>query len=701
MKLLGLLIVGFALGCLGLGVAHPDRAYYLLAAFGLVCGTTTFLSPGISSYLKIFSAIFSTEFLVFGAAAVAQRMHVLPGDGSDFDIPASLPMTVGMFSAAVYLISKIPAVDRIMRIADRYYETTNRTRNRIWPFPSFEANERTFAILMVVFLVVVNQFQVLMHLRLSFFSRDFINALNAKSAPDFWHQLLFVFPLLAFPLIASYVMEFVVQSTLMIRWRAWLTNDYAGRWLGDHAHYRLSLSGQLTDNPDQRISEDIIRFIDGYGTPNGLGVYTISVTLISKFSNLVSFAILLWVLSEGFALPGTSIVIPGFLFWCALIYAFIGTGITHVLGRRIRPLTFTRQRFEADFRFSMARVREYGEQIALLKGEPTEQRGLDRKFDAIVGNYFQIVSVRKTLLAFTSFYGQLNPFIPYIVGAPFYFIGRISFGVLSQIAQAFGNVSDALTFFVDYYVQVAEFQSVVDRLTSFDDALTKVERQTGTLSRDASPVFDLQNVNVRLPDGRALLSDVNVRFGVGQSSLVKGPSGSGKSTLFRVIAGIWPHGEGTISIPAGASMMVVPQKPYLPVGTLRDVVAYPAAGDTYDAETVADVLRAVKLGDLVDLVDVEDNWTQRLSGGEQQRIAVARAILARPDWLFLDEATSAMDLDLEKATYETIAARLPHTTIISNAHRETLDKYHPRRLDMRPVGGGRFGLSETRFEPAQ
>ena len=436
MKLLGLLVAAFALVALGFGVTLHLTSYFLLFGFGLICAVTTFLSGGISAYMKVFVAIFSTEFLLFGLVTIAPRLGLFPDSlPPDFHMPPTVPLTVALFSIATYASSHIPLVRRMLAIADRYFETRSRTRARIWPFPSFAADERTIAIGMIIFLVLINQVQVLLNLRLSFFGRDFINALNARDAAAFWKQLLVVFPILAFPYIASQVVEFVVQSTLMIRWRAWLTNYYTGRWLDRHAHYRISLSGQLADNPDQRISEDVIRFIDGYGTPNGLGIYTITITLIAKFSNLVSFAILLWTLSAGFTWPGTSFAVPGFLFWCALAYAALGTVLTHLLGRRLRFLSFTRQRFEADFRFSLARMREYGEQIALLQGEPTEQAGLSRRFDAIVRNYFQIVSVRKTMMVFTGFYGQINPFIPYIVSAPFYFIGKITFGVLSQIAR--------------------------------------------------------------------------------------------------------------------------------------------------------------------------------------------------------------------------------------------------------------------------
>ena len=321
---------------------------------------------------------------------------------------------------------------------------------------------------MVVFLVVINQAQVGMQLRLSFFSRDWFNAIQNKDQATFWSQLFTVFIPWAFIYIASAILEFVVASTLIIRWRRWLTEDYVGRWLDRHTHYRMSLGGGA-DNPDQRISEDVNRFING--GQEGYGIYTFSILLISNLSSLVSFAILLWVLSANFTLPYTTIAFPGFLFWVALIYAGIGTWITHLIGRSLVQLSFARQRYEADFRFSLARLREYAEQVALLKGENSEKHSLRERFAAIIGNYFQIVAVRKNLIGFTSSYGQLSPIIPYIVAAPFYFAGKITLGVMTQTARAFGSVNEALTFFVNYYVSLADFKAVLDRLTSFDASI--------------------------------------------------------------------------------------------------------------------------------------------------------------------------------------------------------------------------------------
>ena len=704
MKILALAAALLSLVAAIVAQMKGDTIVALLAAAALGCAYTTYRSSAISSFLKIFAAIFTTETAVFGAGYLIAKMNWWPVSLAEYRLPESLPLTVAIFSILVYAASFIPIVRSMTHIADRYFDNDNMTTARIWPLPAFRLLERRLAAIMVVFLVLINQAEVGMLVRLSFFSRDWFNAIQAKNEKAFWYQLFFVFLVWAFLYIGSVVTEFVVQSTLVIRWRHWLTNHYINRWLDNHTHYRMSLIGNAADNPDQRISEDIYRFIDGGQI--GYGIYSFTILLISKLTSLVSFAIILWDLSAGFTLPYTKIAMPGFLFWVALLYAGIGTLITHWIGRPLVRLSFVRQRYEADFRFSLARLREYAEQVALLRGEATEKIALGKRFASIIKNYFEIIACRKPLLAFTSSFTQISQVIPYIVSAPFYFAGKIGLGIMTQTANAFGNVNDALTFFVNYYVSLADFKAVLDRLTSFDNAIERaralgLERGLTPEAATAAEALSVGDLTVRLPNGREIVKKANLELSADEPVLLTGPSGSGKSTLFRAVSGIWPFGQGHIKVPEGARVMLLPQKPYIPIGSLRAALTYPAAPDHFDDAVLCTALETALLPGLVEELDVDDIWSQRLSGGEQQRIAIARAILTKPDWLFLDEATTAMDEAMEAKIYAALVEHLPETAIISIGHRGTLQQFHKRRLEMQPIAGGTFTPLDAAAQAAE
>lgn len=701
MQLLAAIVAAFSLATAVVGLIYADPITLLLAATGLICAFTTYRAPRISSFLRIFTTIFAIETVVFGLLYLANQIGLWPGSLEDYVIPESLPLTVGIFAILVYAISFIPLVRSMTKIADRYFDSRDAAPFRIWRNFSITPKEYGLAAAMIVFLVVINQVEVGIQVRLSFFSRDWFNAIQNKDEAAFWRQLFAVFTPWAFLYIASAVIEYVVQSILIIRWRRWLTRDYVRRWLDGHAHYRMSLAGGLADNPDQRIQEDVNRFIDGGQT--GYGIYSFSILLISTLSSLVSFAIVLWDLSSNFTLPHTNIAVPGFLFWVALIYAGIGTLVTHLIGRPLAALAFMQQRYEADFRFSLARLREYAEQVALLFGEPTEKQALKNRFDAIVANYFRIVACRKNLTAFTASYGQLSPFIPYIVAAPFYFSGKITLGVMTQTARGFASVESALTFFITYYVSLADFKAVLDRLISFDSSIEAAQdvKLAPKLVQGPSDRIGVDQLTLRLPDGREIVRNANLEFPASERALLTGPSGSGKSTLFRAISGIWPFADGAIEIPAGAKVMLLPQTPYIPIGSLVAALTYPASPDRYDLADVRNALAAAQLGHLAGQLHVEDNWSQRLSGGEQQRLAIVRALLARPDWLFLDEATAAMDETMETEIYETLFKALPATTIVSIGHRSSLARFHKHRFEMRSAGPGAFAPEPASAEAAE
>ncbi|WP_374547495.1 ABC transporter ATP-binding protein/permease, partial [Rhodoblastus sp.] len=638
-------------------------------------------------FLKIFIALFSVETILFGLANISGQLGYWPKALAETPIPATLPLTVAMFAIIVFAVSHIPVVRSLTRIADRFFLAQDETSTGLGPF-RFKTTESRFATAVVVFLVVLNQAQVAISLRLNFFHRDFGNAIQDKNGPEFWRQLFWVFMPWVFILIGSLVIEYVVSSYLVIRWRRWLTQFYISHWLHNHAHYRMSLSGGPTDNPDQRIAEDVARFIDGGGEGGafGQGVYNYSILLISTLSSLVSYAILLWGISANFTFPGTDFRLPGLLFWVALIYAATGTLITHLIGRPLVRIMFTRQKVEADFRFSLARLREYSEQVALLNGEKAEGADLGGKFGALISNYLDMINLRKKLTAFTGFYGQLSPIIPYIFSAPFYFLGKITLGTMSQTAGAFGQVEGALNFFVSYYASLAGFKAVLDRLTSFDAAIEGAQTASGfTIEPDAAAP-GLRGATVALPNGAPLLKGVDLSVTRGRNLLVTGASGSGKSTLFRALTGVWPFGSGDAAIPPRGKLLLLPQRPYIPIGSLRDAVTYPAEPGRYDDKEIAQALVNARLPQLADKLDIADNWGQRLSGGEQQRVAIARALLARPDWLLLDEATAALDEDTEGAIYRMLAESLPQTTLVSIGHRSTLAAFHADRAQVRDGG---------------
>jgi vitamin B12/bleomycin/antimicrobial peptide transport system ATP-binding/permease protein len=695
MQKLGATVGVFALLALIVGAHRGDPETLLLTAAALICAYTTWRSDRISSFMKIFVGTFSTEVVVFGLIHLFEMEEFWPAALKDYTLPESMPLTVAVFSILVFALSHVPVVGRATRIADLFFNSSHETESTIWGVRIWRGRERALAVAMIVLLVLINQGQVGINVRLSFFNRDFFNAIQEKNQPEFWRQLLMVFTPWAFIYVTSAVVEFVMQSLVLLRWRRWLTQYYVSHWLSRQSHYRMTLEGGETDNPDQRISEDIRSFIEGDATGNG--IYSYSITLISTLSSLVSFSIVLWDLSGNYPLPGTDIHLPGFLFWVALVYATIGTLITFVIGRSLNVLYFERQRREADFRFSLARLREYSEQIALLSGEPAEQASLTRRFSAIVTNFLALVKKRKQLLAFTASYGQISPIIPYILTAPFYFAGKIQLGVMSQTSRAFSNVEEALNFFVTYYTSLASFRAVLDRLSSFDEAIDLADSRRADAAVAQGPSgapISLKEVVLALPDGRKIVEAKALDFARGESVLLSGPSGSGKSTLFRAIAGIWPYRHGSIALPAGDSVMLLPQRPYIPIGSLRAAVAYPREEHAYSDREIQSALETAQLTAFVSRLDEENGWGQRLSGGEQQRVAIARALLQKPDWLFLDEATSALDEALEARLYKLLRERLPHTTVISIGHRGTLAAFHQRHLVMEAGEDGLFAPRE-------
>lgn len=508
----------------------------------------------------------------------------------------------------------------------------------------------------------------------------FYSALQAYDLNEFVVEV-WIFLGLAFTYVALAVYKLYLNQWLQIRWRRWLTQHYLGEWLDGATHYRMQLKGDPADNPDQRLTEDVRNFVE-QTLVLGLG-------LLSSIVTLASFIVILWGLSNRAPLHiyGTDIVIPGFLVWCALLYAILGTALTHWIGAPLINLNFEQQRFEADFRFNLIRVRENSEQIALLKGESAERGHLLHRFGFVIANWYAIMSRTKRLTAFTASYGQAATIFPYVVVAPAYFAKSIQLGDMMQTGSAFGSVQDALSFFVTAYRSLAEWRAIVARLDGFEMSVSSaanIAAREPTIGVAASngKAIALAQLLVKLPNGEPLVSADAFMVEPAERVLVTGPSGSGKSTLFRAIAGIWPFGTGTIAIPEKARLMMLPQRPYFPIGPLGDAVIYPAEHGAITSERIAEALNSVGLPRLAKRLDEDGHWNRMLSLGEQQRLGLARALLHVPDYLFLDEATASLDEPSEARLYRLLAEKLPEATIVSIGHRSTLDAFHTRKVAM-------------------
>jgi putative ATP-binding cassette transporter len=526
----------------------------------------------------------------------------------------------------------------------------------------------------------------------------FYNALQEKDWDGFVRETI-VFCVLAAMLVALQVYSLYLNQWLQIRWRNWMTTKYLGEWLHDADHYRMQLQGDAADNPDQRITDDVKIFVDS--------TLSLSVGLLNAVVTLASFVIILWGLSAAAPLRafGIDFAIPGYLVWGALIYSIFGTALTQWIGSPLVNLDFQQQRLEADFRFNLVRVRENSEQIALLRGEPAERQRLSERFGRVVGNWYAIMSRTKRLTAFTQSFGQAAVIFPVILVTPAYFANKILLGALQQTMEAFGNVQQALSYFVDAYRRLAEWRAVVARLDGFEAAIASATALAGSAdsikmaSSTESDEIDLQALLVRLPNGTPLVSADHLSIRTNERTLVTGPSGAGKSTLFRAIAGIWPFGSGSIAIPSNATLMMLPQRPYFPIGALQAAIVYPAEASAFSSDRVRDALIAVGLPQLATRLEEEAHWNRMLSLGEQQRLGLARALLHRPQYLFLDEATASLDEASEAALYRLLEEKLPATTIVSIGHRSTLEAFHQRNVVL-VRDGDRFAL-QSRSEDAK
>ena len=545
--------------------------------------------------------------------------------------------------------------------------------------PYFFSDDRWAGRLLLGTVIAIELSTVAINVMLNQWYNRFYNALQERNWDSFVWELMF-FCALATAYIVLAVYQLYLNQWLQIRWRRWMTRQYLDHWLAGANHYRMQLLGDAADNPDQRIAEDINLFVDR--------TLSLSIGLLSAIVTLLSFVVILWTLSAAAPLHlfGATFVIPGYLVWAALLYALVGTTLTHLVGWPLISLNFRQQRFEADFRFNLVRVRENSEQIALLKGETAERERLLDRFNRVVGNYLQIMQRTKRLTFLTAGYAQVSTVFPFIVISPAYFAGAVQLGGLMQTASAFTSVQTALSFFVNAYRQLAEWRAVIARLDGFNVAVETAQAAATTkpaitiAPRAGKDRVEIDDLLIRLPQGTPLVAADDITVAAGERVLVTGPSGAGKSTLFRAIAGTWPFGAGSILVPKGAKIMVLPQRPYFPIGTLAAAVTYPAEPGTFGDEALAEIIAAVGLPALADRISEEAHWNRMLSLGEQQRLGIARAILQAPDYLFLDEATASLDEPAEAALYRLLEGRLKGTTLVSIGHRSTLSAFHRRGL---------------------
>jgi len=547
--------------------------------------------------------------------------------------------------------------------------------------PYWFSEERWSARGLLAVIVALNLGLVYIEVLLNQWQNGFYNSLQNKDMQAFYHLLL-QFSGIAAAFIVTAVYQLYLNQMLQIRWRRWLTDKYMDEWIASRAYYRMQLTNASTDNPDQRIADDLSSFVDR--------TLNLSLGLLSAVVTLLSFLGILWGLSGAieFNVAGSPVHIEGYMVWVALIYAVAGSWLIHIIGRPLIALNFNQQKFEANFRFSLVRFRENTEGVALYHGEDGEIRGLRQRFRDVMGNWWEIMKRQKKITWLRSGYGQIAIIFPFIVAAPRYFAGKIQLGDLMQIGSAFGQVQGALSWFISAYTQLADWKATVDRLTGFQAATRAAQtantEQPGITAAEAKAnAITAENMALTLPDGRPLVAPFNLTLLPGTSVLLTGASGTGKSTLFRALAGIWPFGRGIVRHPQQARVLFLPQKPYLIIGTLREQLSYPAAPETFSNAELKQALIDCGLPHLVERLADEQHWGQQLSGGEQQRIAFARALLHKPDWLFMDEATASLDETSEEKLYGLLRERLPGTTVVSIGHRPKLAQFHTQHIELR------------------
>lgn len=544
--------------------------------------------------------------------------------------------------------------------------------------PYWVSEEKWSAFLLLFIIVFCIVASVRIAVIFNYLQRDIFNALQTFNKPLLMH-LIWQYALLIAVAILIFGYNVYLSGLLTIRWRRWLTKVYLSDWLVKQTHYRMQVLGKTVDNPDQRISEDL----DNFPTL-ALSIFS---NLLNSILTLFAFSFILWNLSGNLTIPlgKYTFTIPGYLLWSALLYACIGTWLNAVLGKPLANLNYLQQRFNANFRFGMARLREVSEQVAMYRGEKTEDKKFTQAFKDIFDNFINIIKIQRRLVFFQNGYTYTSVVFGILIAVPLFFSHKIQIGGVTQIGDALSNVVGALSVFIALFVTLANWHSVIFRLTEFSQSMGEA-RNLATASKIKISEQDtdqliIDDLDVLLPDGTPLLQHIHLAIKPGEMVLLNGPSGIGKSTLLRALAGIWPYGRGIIQMPRNAKTLFLPQKPYLPLGTLREALLYPADTSDISNEDLKKFLNSFGLEKLDKELDSVRNWSQELSLGEQQLVAFIRVFIQKPDWIFLDETTAALDETNEKMVYQKIREYLPHAAIISVGHRSSLGQFHEKKIE--------------------
>ena len=534
-------------------------------------------------------------------------------------------------------------------------------------------------ILTVALLLLLTITAVRLDVLLSFQGNGMFTAMQQLDEAAFWRFIL-IFGVLATINVILVLFTFYIGQAQIIHWRLWLNERMVDNWLTGAAYHRGRFVSTPIDNPDQRIQQDITSYTSDS--------QSLALGAVSSVVTLVSFTIILWSLSGPLTVFG--IQIPRAMVFLAYLYVIIATVFAIRIGRPLIRLNFLNELLTASYRYALVRIRDNSENIAFYRGEPVENAGLMGRFAAVIANTWAIVFRSMKFQGFNLVISQIAVIFPVVIQARRFFSQEITLGDVTQTADAFSQVQGALSFFRLAYDDFASYRASLNRLTGLLDANEEARALPTPVIEERESGLAIRDLTVRLPDGRTLLTDLDLNLAGGESLVVKGPSGSGKTTLLRSLAGLWPYVGGTISRPDLEHVLFCAQQPYLPLGTLRTALAYPAPAATLPDEVAIETLRAVQLGQLAERLDLEADWSKTLSPGEQQRLAFGRILVAKPSLVFLDETTSALDEGMEHALYEGVRERLPDCTLVSVGHGSTLDRMHTNELTL--VGDGSWEI---------